>query len=67
MNFFLYEAEDGWRWQIKARNGRIVAESGEAYSTSGNARRAIFKFLKFFWGGNATTIWQHKGDGWHAI
>lgn len=28
----VYHAEDGWRWRLVARNGRIVAESGEAYS-----------------------------------
>ena len=27
----LYKARDGWRWRAVARNGRIVAESGEAY------------------------------------
>lgn len=29
--FVVYLARDGWRWRLKARNGRIVAESGEAY------------------------------------
>ena len=27
----IYKAKDGWRWRLWARNGRIVAESGEAY------------------------------------
>jgi uncharacterized protein YegP (UPF0339 family) len=27
----LRRAKDGWRWRIKAANGRIVGESGEAY------------------------------------
>lgn len=26
-----YEAKDGWRWRLRAANGRIVAESGESY------------------------------------
>lgn len=26
-----YKAKDGWRWRIWSKNGRIVAESGEAY------------------------------------
>ncbi len=29
-----------WRWRLKAANGRIVADSGEGYSTQSNARRA---------------------------
>ena len=28
----LYKAKDGWRWRAVAGNGRIVAESGEAYN-----------------------------------
>lgn len=35
----VYLAEDGWRWHQKARNGRILAESGEAYSTRDKAAR----------------------------
>ncbi len=30
----------GWRWRITASNGKIVADSGEAYSTRSNAVRA---------------------------
>lgn len=36
----VYEARDGWRWHMKAANGRIVADSGEAYSTERGARAA---------------------------
>jgi uncharacterized protein len=32
MKVHVYRAVDGWRWQLKARNGRIIAESGEAYT-----------------------------------
>jgi uncharacterized protein YegP (UPF0339 family) len=27
----VYEAKDGWRWRVKASNGNVVADSGEAY------------------------------------
>lgn len=27
----VYKAADGWRWRVKAPNGRIVADSAEAY------------------------------------
>ena len=33
MKFHIYKAKDGWRWRLRARNGRIVADSGQAYST----------------------------------
>jgi len=32
---------DEWRWRMVAGNGRIVADSGEGYSSKSNARRAL--------------------------
>ena len=29
--FDIFKAKDGWRWRLWARNGRMVAVSGEAY------------------------------------
>lgn len=29
-----------WRWRLVARNGRIIADSAEGYSTRSNLRRA---------------------------
>lgn len=29
-----YKARDGKRWRVRARNNKIVCESGEAYSSS---------------------------------
>jgi uncharacterized protein YegP (UPF0339 family) len=37
----VYRANDGWRWRLKASNGRIVAEGGEAYASQANALRAV--------------------------
>lgn len=34
-----------WRWRIVARNGRIVADSGEGYSSASAVRRAASRFL----------------------
>jgi uncharacterized protein len=34
------DAAGGYRWRLKAANGRIVGDSGEAYTTRANARRA---------------------------
>ena len=39
-HFEVYRAEDGWRWRLKAANGRIVA-TGEAHSRKRDAERAI--------------------------
>lgn len=29
-----------WYWRLRAKNGEIVLDSAEGYSTKGNARRA---------------------------
>lgn len=36
----LYKGKKGWYIRIIARNGKIVADGGEAYSSYGNAMRA---------------------------
>jgi len=48
----IYHARDGWRWRLVAKNGRIVAESGEAYEMLSNAKRAagrLFWHVLFSW------------------
>jgi len=45
MTLTIYQAADGWRWRLKASNGRIVADGGEAYRTKANARRAVKRLL----------------------
>jgi len=44
----IYKARDGWRWRVKARNGKIVADSGEGYAKRGNATRAWNTFARSF-------------------
>ena len=39
----IYKARDGWRWRLVARNGRTVADSGEAYSRKADAKRAAWR------------------------
>jgi len=42
MEFHIYkDHRSQWRWCLKAANGRIIADSGEAYSTKSNCRRAV--------------------------
>lgn len=38
--FDVYQSVDGFRWRLRSRNGNIVADSGEAYTTRADARRA---------------------------
>lgn len=40
------DAAGQYRWRICARNGRIVASSGEAFASQRNARRAAARFIK---------------------
>ena len=42
MHFNLYKDEaDEWRWRLIASNGRIVADSGESYTTKAKAQAGI--------------------------
>ena len=38
-HFEVYPAKDGWRWRLRAANGRIVA-TGEAHTRKSDAIRA---------------------------
>lgn len=44
MKFEYYQSKRGqqlWWWRLVAKNGRIIADSGEGYASAGNCRRAI--------------------------
>lgn len=44
MNFEIYRDKKGeWRWRLKARNGRCIADSGEGYKRRGDAIKMIRK------------------------
>jgi len=46
MKFHVYQdTKKGWRWRLKARNGRIIADSGEAYKSRAHALRMVAKML----------------------
>lgn len=38
--FEVYRSADGWRWRLKAANGRIIA-TGEAHTRERDAWRAV--------------------------
>jgi uncharacterized protein YegP (UPF0339 family) len=40
--FELYQDNVGqWRWRLGARNGQLLASSGEAFASEANAERSI--------------------------
>lgn len=39
--FMPYKAMDGYRWRLMAANGRVIADSGEAYTRMVDVKRAI--------------------------
>ena len=42
MHFELFRDGTGdWRWRLKARNGRVIAVSGEGYQNKADAEGAI--------------------------
>jgi len=46
MKIKVYKAKDGWRWRAEARNGKITADSGEAYTREAGATRARAAFIR---------------------
>jgi uncharacterized protein YegP (UPF0339 family) len=36
-----FQSKDGFRWRLLATNGRIIADSAEAYSSASALRRAV--------------------------
>ena len=47
----VYKAKDGFRWHMKMR-GRIIAESGEAYTRIAAIRKVLNSILTRMVGGN---------------
>lgn len=43
MKLIIWKAKDGWRWHVKARNGKLVAESGESYKRRATMLTTIYK------------------------
>ena len=54
----VYRAEDGWRWNYRAKNGRIMADSGEAYRRRADCLRGVERVC----GGMVAERW--KGGWW---
>lgn len=41
------DAKSEWRWRLVARNGRIVADSGEGYASKSNCERARWRIAGY--------------------
>lgn len=41
-----FDKSNGWRWRLTAANGKIVADSGEAYTQRYDARKAALKLAQ---------------------
>jgi uncharacterized protein YegP (UPF0339 family) len=42
VKFEIYEdAQNEWRWTLKAANGQIVADGGEGYDSKSNCMKAV--------------------------
>lgn len=52
----IYRASDGWRWRARTRNGRIIADSGEAYVSKSNAENGITALAEAFKAGSYEVI-----------
>ena len=46
MTFEVYKDQRGeWRWRLRAKNGKKIADSGEGYKRRGQARRMCEKII----------------------
>jgi uncharacterized protein YegP (UPF0339 family) len=45
-----------WRWRARARNGRIVADSGEAYSSRAAASTAVERLVRHIGAGEVRVL-----------
>lgn len=47
MKFHVYKDKAGeWRWKLKARNGRVVADSGEGYKRKAAAIKTLTSIIE---------------------
>lgn len=37
----IYKSHGEWRWQVRAKNGKKLANGGEGYKNEGDCRKAI--------------------------
>ena len=42
----IYRAKDGHRWRLRAANGKILADSGEAYTRKSDAAKGCARTMQ---------------------
>lgn len=58
MKVIFYKDDIGeWRWRMRARNGNIMADSGEGYSSKRNAFRAYRSLMNQIWNHTIKVEW----------
>jgi uncharacterized protein YegP (UPF0339 family) len=45
-----YEAKDGWRWRLRAPNGKVIADSAEAYTEKRGATEGFGLVVSYILG-----------------
>lgn len=47
MKIEIYKDSRGeWRWRLRSRNGKIVADCGEGYKTKSSVKKAVIRFVE---------------------
>jgi len=46
MRLKIWKSADGWRWNCKAHNGKIVGESGEAFTRERDVKRSLIAIAR---------------------
>lgn len=46
----------GWRWRLRAKNGKLVATAGESFATKASAKRAARAVARKAAGANVVEI-----------
>lgn len=63
----IWRSRDGWRWHLKASNGRIIAESGEAYKRLDHCKDAVLNFTSIIRNGLYEVEVQEMTNGAYEI
>lgn len=58
MKIEIYEATDGFRWRLKARNGKVLADSGESYKKRLAVCKAVDRILSAIRDDTIEIVWK---------
>lgn len=63
ISFRIYRGRDRFRWRLVHRNGNILADGGEAYSSKRGLKRSLENFLTAIAQGDYEVRDETKGNG----